>query len=114
MDASNTDLGFATSQLGGEVVNLLVRARGVYSFKLSENLDIEDFSGCGREDATLEVETDQDTVHRIGDSDSPSRELQSAFNGDDIRVRGVGPVNRVKWGAVNVAKSLLDRLPFSK
>lgn len=113
VDASNTDLGFATSQLGGEVVNLRVRGSGVYSFELGENLDIEDFSGCGREDATLEVETDQDTVHRIEDSDSPTRELQTALDGDDIRVQGIGPVNRVKWGAIHVAKDLLDGLPFT-
>ncbi|WP_318570918.1 hypothetical protein [Salinigranum marinum] len=113
VDAQTTDVGFATSQLGGEIVNLHVRGRGTYSFELDENLDIEDFSGCGRDDATLEVETDDDTVHRIGSSERPSRELRTAFNGDDIRVRGVGPVKRLKWGAITVAKDLLDELPFS-
>ena len=112
-DARTTDVGFATSQLAGEVVNLRVRGRGTYSFEFSENLDIEDFSGCGRDDATLEVETDEDTVHRIGDSASPAGELRTAFNDDEIEVQGVGPANRVKWGAITVAKDLLDGLPFS-
>jgi hypothetical protein len=106
--AANDDLGFGASQIGGEVVNLRVADRGTYSFELGENLEIEDVRGCGREDATLDVETDRGTVHEIGESDTPGREIGRAYRHDDLRVEGVGTVDAVKWTVLNRAVDVVD------
>ncbi|WP_318569517.1 hypothetical protein [Salinigranum marinum] len=106
--AANDDLGVGVSQLGGEVVNLRVADRGTYSFELGENLEVEDVRGCGREDATLDIETDRGTVHEIAESDAPGREIGRAYRRDDLHVEGVGTVDAVKWTVLNRAADAVD------
>ena len=109
-EADGSNAGFAASQLAGERVRLRVDGEETYSFDVSENLEIENFGGCGDEHATVEIEIDGETLRRIHDSDSPGRELRAAFGRRDLRVNGLGPVNTVKWGVVNAASGVADRL----
>lgn len=111
-EAETADLGFGASQLAGEVVNLHVAGEGTYSFEVGDHLDIEEISGCGREDATVEIETDRETVRTIGQSDRPTREIRTAYVRNDIRVDGIGTVNAAKWTVLNGAKAVVDWLPL--
>lgn len=44
-------------------------------------------------------------------SDRPTREIETAYRRDDLRVDGIGTVNAVKWTVLNGAKDVIDRLP---
>ena len=111
---ANNGAGFGVSQLGGEAVNLAVDGEGTYSFDLGERLDMENISGCGRNDATVRLETDEETVREIGASDRPGNAIETAYRRDDIRVDGIGPVNSAKWLVLNGASDVIDWLPIGR
>lgn len=107
VEAESTDVGIG-SQLAGEVVNLRVAGAGTYSFEVTEDFEIRDVRGCGRTDATIDVETDTDTVHEIEQSEGPAGEIERAYRRDDLRVDGIGPINAVKWTVLNGAADVAD------
>lgn len=111
-EAKNDDVGVAGTQFAGEVVNVHVRDRGVYSVEFGENLGVEAFSGCGRDDATLEVETDGETVSEIQESNEPLGRVGRAYRDGDVSVEGVGVVNTVKWGVIDRAVDVADWMSF--
>jgi len=93
------------------VVNLRVDGRGTYSFEVGDDLRIERFSGCGSDDATVEMEADRETLRRIAESTRPTREFRAAYRRDDLRVDGVGPASTVRWTAVDVVTDVAEWLP---
>lgn len=113
VDAETTsgEAGLVGSQLRGEVVNLRVDGRGTYSFEVGDDLRIERFSGCGSDDATVEMEADRETLRRIAESTRPTREFRAAYRRDDLRVDGVGPASTVRWTAVDVVTDVAEWLP---
>jgi hypothetical protein len=110
VESSSTDVGVGRSQLAGEVVNLRVEGSGTYSFEITESLDVEEFRGCGREDATVRLETDTDTVREIEESDDSVGSVESAYREGDVRVEGIGTVNSVKWEVINHVRRVSEWL----
>lgn len=99
-----TDLGILGAQLAGERVNLFVSdpsGEGAFSFRTDANLRIEEFERGSREDATVRMETDRETVDRIADADEPMGEFQEAVVDGSVTISGIGTVNEVKWGVLN-------------
>lgn len=112
LEADSSAVGLGGSQLAGETVNLRVRGRGTYSFEVTENLAVEDVSGCGRGDAGLRLETDTETIREIGGSKNPGGAIGDAYRDGEIRIEGVGVVNRVKWGVINHVRTAADWVGF--
>lgn len=106
------DVGIAGSQLAGETINAHIGDEGVYSFEVNRDLEITGFQGCGREDATLRVEADRETINRIGNSNTPSQAFHTAFQNNDIRIRGVTTINKVKWTIFNGVNELVGLVPI--
>lgn len=111
-ETSDEELGLGTGQLAGEVVTLDVADGGVYSFEITEEFDIAAFRGCGREDATVRLETDRGTIDAFATADDPTRELLDAYRGDDLTVDGLGTVNAVKWTVVNGVSDVAEWVSF--
>jgi hypothetical protein len=111
-EAKDGDVGVAGSQISGEVVNVRVRGSGTYAVEFDEHLNVEAFSGCGRDDATLEVETDTETVTDIEESNDPVGTIGRAYRDGDVRVEGIGAVNSAKWEVLDRAVKVVDWLPF--
>ncbi|WP_350355387.1 PAAR domain-containing protein [Haloglomus halophilum] len=105
------DLGAAQEQLASEQVNLRVTAaEGVaeFSFVTDGQTRIGSFQRGPRDDATIRMETDRETVERIEAADRPARAFRDALVDDDISIRGVGTVNRVKWAIAEFAEEVAD------
>lgn len=100
-------LGPASGQLKDEVVNLHVTAadgsEATFAFEMNDEHEIEDLQQGTRDDATLKMTTDRATYQRIASAENPASEFRSAVRGDDVKISGIGAVNGVKWGAINVA-----------
>lgn len=99
-----TDLGILGAQLAGEIVNLFVSdpsGEGEFSFRTDSTLRIEAFERGSREDATVRMETDRETVDRIADAEAPVEEFQEAVVDGSVTITGIGTANEVKWGVIN-------------
>lgn len=104
-----TELGTVGGQLSDETIDFYVAAddgEAVFSFRTDEDTRIKEFNRGPREDATVRMETDEKTVERVTDSETPAREFRRAVIGDDIVIRGIGPVQAIKWRVLNGLKSL--------
>lgn len=104
------ETGPIESQLQNEVVNLYVTADGgeaVFSFRTDGENRIETFQRGSREDATVRMETDRETVDRITESDTPARAFREAIVDDDVTISGIGTLNGLKWWALDTVRDLL-------
>lgn len=105
-----TDPGTVERLLRNEAIDFYVtaeRGEAVFSFRTDGRNRIEEFRRGTREDATVRMETDRDTVDRIADSETPGREFRRAVIDDDILIRGVGLGGEIKWRLLNGIKGLL-------
>lgn len=110
------DLGAAQDQLSSEQVNLHVTAAegaAMFSFRTDGQTRIKSFQRGPRDDATIRMETDRETVRRIEAADRPARAFRDALVDDDISIRGLGTVNRVKWAVAEFAESVAELLGFA-
>ncbi|MFC6975940.1 hypothetical protein ACFQL1_16580 [Halomicroarcula sp. GCM10025709] len=105
------DYGPLAGQLRGERVNMVVTdgdgSQATASFRLDDELRIQDQRPEHRSDATLKLSTDRETMTDILDSETPATAFQTAVADGDISIDGVGPVNAVKWFLINVVADLL-------
>lgn len=102
--------GFLGDRLAGERVTLVVSdgdASTAVAFRIDGNGRIVDLRAGRHPNPTLVMRTDRATVERLADAPDPVAALQQAIRDDDIRLQGVGLLNRVKWGAVDLASGLL-------
>jgi len=108
-DVVDADLGAAAGQLQNETVNLYVSADGgeaAFSFRTDGKNRIEEFQRGSLEDATVRMETNRATVERLTDADAPVAAFRKAILEDDIRIRGIGTVNELKWRVLDGIKHL--------
>lgn len=106
------DFGVFAGQLQGERVNLVVDdpandTEGSVSFRLDGDLRMQEVELGTRDDATIRMSTDKDTMDRVIASDAPETEFQNAVVDDEITISGIGTVNRVKWTVVNTVGGVL-------
>ncbi len=105
------DLGVAASQVRNERVNLVVTdsdgSQATASFRLDSELKIQELQQGTRDDATMKMSTDRQTVDRIVESNNPSRAFQNAIQNGDITIDGIGTINAVKWVVINNAANLI-------
>lgn len=108
-DIADANLGPAAGQLKNETVNLYVSADGGeagFSFRTDSKNRIEGFQRGHREEATVRMETTRATVERLTNADAPAQEFRKAVLDDDIRIRGLGTLNELKWRVLNGVKHL--------
>jgi hypothetical protein len=104
------DAGIAGDQLKNENVNLVVSDNGTtaaVSFRLDGQLRMQNLSEGTRDDATMKMSTDRDTIERIIAATDPSTAFQSAVRDGDITIDGLGTVNAVKWVVLNTISGFL-------
>lgn len=105
------DAGIAGDQLKNEKVNLIVTdANGTTaeaSFRLDGRLRMQELSEGTRDDATMKMSTDRETIERIIDANDPSSAFQTAITDDDISIDGLGSINAVKWVILNTVSGFL-------
>ncbi|PSP85647.1 hypothetical protein BRC83_02670 [Halobacteriales archaeon QS_1_68_17] len=104
-NVSKIDLGVAGDQLANERVNFRISdgdEEAVFSFRMDGNNRITQLSPGPRDDATLVMETDRETVEGIIEARNPAAAFRDAVLDDEITISGVGAVNGVKWSAINV------------
>lgn len=108
VDAS--DLGVAGDQLQDERVNLVVTdangTEATASFRMDGDLQIQELKQGTRDDATMKMTTDRETLTDIVESNDPSTAFRNAITGGDITIDGLGTVNAVKWVVINTIVSL--------
>lgn len=96
----------ATALVRDERVTLFVSdAAGrtaAYSFRTDATLHVTEFAAGTRDDATLHVFTDRATVDRIAAAPDRGAAFEAAVRAGDVRIEGVGPVNRALWGLVGL------------
>lgn len=86
--------------LAGEEVNVVVddgSARTILSFRVDEDGTIRDVGAGAREDATVRLLTDRETMAEIVDADDPATALQRAIERGAVEIEGVGLKNEIKW-----------------
>lgn len=103
---TEADLGRAAGQLKGERINLVITDQSsgetaTFSFRMDEQLRITELDDAPREDATLRMTTDRQTVDRINSAEQPGQEFRDAVRNRDIEITGVSMVNKVKWTVIN-------------
>lgn len=92
--------GFVANRLTGEVVNLRVTAPAettVVSTAVADDGRLRDVRAGARDDATLRMTTDRETMAEILAADDPQAALLAAIDRGDVTIRGLGAVNRLKW-----------------
>lgn len=106
-----TDPGVVERQLRNETVNLSVTADGgtaAFSFRTDATTRIEAFRRGTREEATLRMETDSDTVDRLANSETPRQAFRQAVVDDDITIHGIGVRRDLTWRVLDAAADLAD------
>lgn len=101
--------GFARSQFGGERIDVRVdTGDGERRFTVvtARTGRITDFEAGAPADPTLRVETTESTFCDVVTADDPKGAFAAAYFGGDIDVSGVGTVNAVKVGAVEIGASI--------
>lgn len=104
-DVEGADLGTAASQLGGESVDLYVatdEGEAEFSFRTTEAVEIREFERGTREDATLRMETDGETVETLADADDPVGAFEQAIVDGDVTITGIGLLRNLKWDVIGV------------
>ena len=108
-EIGDADVGSLAGQLGGETANLYVDAaegEAEFSFRTTDGIRIREFERGTREDATVRMETDEETVDRIATDDEPVEAFRAAIVADDIRVSGIGTLNGLKWRGINIVEDI--------
>ena len=108
---TGSDPGFVGERLTDETVNLQVTAEAgeaAFSFRTDGANRIVEFERGTREDATVRMETDRETVERITDADRPARAYRRAVANGGVAIRGIGPINRLKWRLLGGIRGLVD------
>jgi len=107
---TSVDLGIAGDQLSGEKVNLVVNdadgESATFSFELDSQLRMTDLDLGPRDDATLRMSTDRETVSEIVNADNPAVEFRDAVASGDVTFSGIGTTNAVKWTVINTVADL--------
>ncbi len=109
------DLGPLAGQIENKRVNLYVSdgsETAVYSFRMTGDGRVVDLRESAHNDATLQMETDRDTISHIAASaggEQAANRFTDAVRNDDIVIRGErgNVVAQVTWGVLNVLKGLL-------
>ena len=109
--ATIDDFEAAAGQLTNERANLIVTdANGetaTASFSTNENMKVQEFSMGTRDDATIRMTADRQTLTRIAESPTPANAFVNALTRTgDIRISGVGTVANVKWAVINAVADL--------
>ncbi|MEA5407134.1 hypothetical protein VB773_05770 [Haloarculaceae archaeon H-GB2-1] len=100
------DLGTAAGQLKGEKINLVISDGqtaevATFSFRMDNELRITELKKGARDDATLEMATNRQTVQKINEANSPGFVFRNAIKSRDISINGVSTVNKIKWTVIN-------------
>lgn len=106
------NFGFLDGQLQGEKVNLVVddpanNTEASVSFKLDNDLKMQELSLGTREDATIRMNTDKATMDRIIESNNPSSEFENAMTNDEITISGIGTLAALKWTVFSIVGNVL-------
>lgn len=112
---TDRDLGPASGQLKAERVNLVATDEttgetATVSFRLTDQLEIEDLSKGPRDDATIKMTTSRATVEQISASETPGNAFQAAIKSDRIKISGLTWSNTVKWAVINAVRGVLNVL----
>lgn len=104
------DAGFLDDGLRDERVNLHVESPDgsvtVVSFRIDDDGRFAEVRAGPRGDATLRAETDRETVQRIANSGDGAATFRAAVREDDIRLEGIGLLDRIKWELIDAAASV--------
>jgi len=110
-DAPRTGPGWA---FGNERVNIYVEGGGdepgdprVYHARIEDGR-LTTLGPAKVEDPTMRATMDEETFREIESSDAPRAAIQRNYEQGDVRVRGVGPINGLKVGLVNVGADVVD------
>ena len=101
------DLGPAASLLADERVTLVVTdddgSTALFAFRTDARLHVVDLGPGARGDETVRLFTDRATIERIADASDRSAAFESAVRAGDVRIEGIGIVNRTLWGLLGLA-----------
>lgn len=106
-----TDLGPAGRALASERVNVIVTTadgEAAFSFETDGTGRIEGVDRGPRDDASVRMETDPETVDRIAEASTPVTEFHRAVKDGDIAIRGIGRINRIKWRILTGVSDVLE------
>lgn len=73
-----------------------------FSFRTDADLHVVDFGAGPRDDATVRMFTDPETVGRIAAAPDRAAAFESAVTAGDVRIEGVGLLNRAAWALVSL------------
>lgn len=104
--SESTNLGVLRPLFDREQVNLYIdgsdRAPSVVSFRTTDQPRITDLRAGERANATVRVRMDARTARRLVNAERPGRVFARAFLNDEVSVRGIGFLNRLKWSVRNI------------
>ncbi|MEM4278943.1 MAG: dockerin type I repeat-containing protein [Archaeoglobaceae archaeon] len=101
--------GYDLSKISGERMNWIIAKRDGSKLTIGvvvEGGKIKDFVKGEISNPTITAYTTEDTVRRLLASKSPD-ELRNALKNGDIRLEGVGIVNQIKVGFMNLLTKLV-------
>jgi uncharacterized Zn-binding protein involved in type VI secretion len=110
---AGADIGAAQRQLASERVNLRVagdEGAAAFSFTTDGQTRIGSFERGHRDDATIHMETDRETVAEITAADRPAEAFRAALVEDDISIRGTGAADRIRWAIIDLAEEIAELL----
>ncbi|AUV82705.1 hypothetical protein C2R22_14505 [Salinigranum rubrum] len=73
-----------------------------FSFRTDAAAHVVDFRAGPRDDATVRMFTDPATVDRIADAPDRTAAFEAAVRAGDVRIEGVGLLNRTAWALVGL------------
>jgi hypothetical protein len=73
-----------------------------YSFRTDAAARVVDFRAGPHDDATVRMFTDPVTVERIADASDRTAAFEAAVRAGDVRIEGVGLLNRAAWALVGL------------
>lgn len=106
--------GQAAERLAGETINLHVTgadgSERTFSFEVTENSQIEDLERGAREDATMEMYTDNSTFQEIAHAPNPEQRFRATVERGDVETRVTSSPDDAEWdvfsGVEELARSL--------
>lgn len=104
--AESTNLGVLRPLFDREQVNVYIdgtdRSPSVVSFRTTDQPRITDLRAGERANATVRMRMDERTARRLVNAERPGRVFARAFLNDEISVRGIGLLNRLKWSVRSI------------
>lgn len=104
-------------ELAGETVNLHVSNGGgserVFSFDVTEDERIENLERGPREDATVEMHTDQSTFERIAHAPNPEQKFRTAIQQGNVEMRDASAPDDDELDVFDGVSELADALGLS-